>query len=78
MASAYADDTVFIAKSHNIYHLERSCNNDLDMIERWCMDNKMVINTKKSHFLLCNALKFVVNKVQKKKGRGHEIDYFLF
>ena len=53
--NAYADDTTYVARSHNIYFLERSCNNDLEMVNNWCRLNKMVINTSKSHYLLCNA-----------------------
>ena len=51
----HADDTTYVARSHNIYFLERSCNNDLEMVNNWCRLNKMVINTSKSHYLLCNA-----------------------
>ena len=54
---AYADDTTFLAKDLNIYSLERQCNNDLACIKSWCLLNRMTINMKKSHFLLCNSSK---------------------
>ena len=51
---AYADDTAFISHSSDKTVLEMSCNKDLEKICNWCDTNKMVINTSKSHFLLCD------------------------
>ena len=48
---AYADDTVFICGHSNPHSLENLCNNDLLKISDWCLENKMTINVKKSHFL---------------------------
>ena len=45
----------YVARIHNIYLLESSYNNDLKMKNNWCRLNKMVINTSKSHYVLCNA-----------------------
>ena len=50
--NASADDTTFVAKSHNIF---QHCNIDLSEINQCYKSNKMVINTTKSHHLLCNA-----------------------
>ena len=38
-----------------ITYLQRSCNLDIHEICNWYVSNKMAINTKKSHYLLCNA-----------------------
>ena len=48
---AYADDTVFICGHSHPHSLENLCNNDLLKISDWCLENKMTINVKKSHFL---------------------------
>ena len=55
LSYAYADDTVFVSHSHSIATLETLCNRDMEMISHWCKFNRMVINTNKSHFLLCNS-----------------------
>ena len=48
---AYADDTVFVA-SHSVPStLVQICNRDLVSINKWCKNNHMTINYKKSHFL---------------------------
>ena len=46
-ASAYADDTVFLTKAEGIQTLEQLCNTDLQLINRWFCDNRMVLNMKK-------------------------------
>lgn len=52
---AYADDTVFLNHHKNFSALEYNCNKDLDIINKWCIENRMVINMTKSHFLLYNS-----------------------
>ena len=49
---AYADDTVFINHSPVLTDLQLCCESDLETIRKWCEDNRMVINMKKSHYLL--------------------------
>ena len=43
--NAYADDTTYVARSHNVYLLERSCNNDLEMINNRCVDYTKWLST---------------------------------
>ena len=51
-ASAYAEDTVLMTKAEDIQTLEQLCNTDLQLINRWCCDNRMVLNMNKSHFMM--------------------------
>ena len=49
---AYADDTVFMSKSEDIRSLNQICDIDLILINRWCNNNRMILNTKKSHYMI--------------------------
>ena len=51
---AYADDTTFYTSSKDPLTLQTYLNHDINLIENWCLANHMVINTKKSHYLLVN------------------------
>ena len=51
-AFAYADDTVFVTKSDNFDTLNDLCDTDLHLIESWCRNNRMLLNIKKSHYML--------------------------
>ena len=52
---AYADDTVFLNHHKSANALEYNCNKDMGMINIWCVQNRMIINMEKSHFLLFNS-----------------------
>ena len=49
---AYADDTVFILESEDLRTLFHICNIDLYLIGKWCKANRMVLNTKKSNYMI--------------------------
>ena len=51
-SSAYADDTMFITKAEDIQTLEQLRNTDLWLMNRWCCDNRMVLNMNKSYFMM--------------------------
>ena len=51
-AYAYADDTVFILGRKSISELITDNSHDLDLIQTWCEKNGMILNMKKSHYLL--------------------------
>ena len=51
-SSAYADDTAFMTKAGDIQTLEQLCNTDLWLMNRWCCDNRMVLNRNKSDFMM--------------------------
>ena len=57
---AYADDTTFYLSDENTKTLQIKAQHDLDIIESWCRNNKMLINTKKSHYLLCSTTQSTV------------------
>ena len=40
----YADNTVFMTTAEDIQTLEQLCNTDLQLINRWFCDNRMVMN----------------------------------
>ena len=41
---AYANDTVFVTCDIDVKALESNCNNDLQLIDNWCISDKMPIN----------------------------------
>ena len=49
---AYADDTVFMLESEDLKTLSHICNIDLYLIGKWCEANRMVLNTKKSNYMI--------------------------
>ena len=51
---AYADGTTFYILDSNLTILKQNANRDLNLIQDWCSANRMVINIKKSHFLVIN------------------------
>ena len=48
----YADDTVLMTKAEDIQTLEQICNTDLQLIDRWCCDSRMVLNMNKSYLMM--------------------------
>ena len=52
---AYADDTVFYGSDSSTGILCRKAQNDINVINQWCIDNGMFINTNKSHFMITNT-----------------------
>ena len=51
-ADMYADDTTFHVSGHDITELNRKLNDEALNISKWCNENKMVINTKKTKSML--------------------------
>jgi hypothetical protein len=49
---AYADDTLFFMADKDLQTTQARAQADLDKISHWCHTNKMIINAKKSHYLL--------------------------
>ena len=49
---ACADDTIFYDCSSSINDLTHHAQHDIDKVNSWCVKNKLIINTEKSHFLL--------------------------
>ena len=51
---AYADDTTFYRSNKNPLLLQCQINNDFFLIQKWCTQSKMSVNTSKSHYLIVN------------------------
>lgn len=51
-ALLYADDLVIWATSSNIQALESCLNDSLKVIERWCLENEMKVNPRKTEYQL--------------------------
>lgn len=51
---AYADDTSFYTSDLSTSCLQLKAQHDLRIIQTWCHENGMIINMKKSHFLICS------------------------
>ena len=52
---AYADDTLFFMTEADPLTLQTNAQKDLNLINDWCKANNMVINIKKSHYLLTTS-----------------------
>ena len=52
---AYADDTVFYGSDSSTGILCRKAQNDINVINQWCIDNGMFINANKFHFIITNT-----------------------
>ena len=75
---AYADDTTFYLSNNSLSQLQQNINNDLKSIHHWCTQNRMLINLKKSHYLLVNTtkhqtLKISINNEQLKQQTSSKI-----
>ena len=46
----YADDTNIDAVTDEIYKVENVLNNEIAIVVKWCTDNKLITNAKKTQF----------------------------
>ena len=54
----YADDTSLYKSSNNLLHLEHDLNLDLSIVNTWCIQNRLVINEKKTKtMIICSFQK---------------------
>ena len=54
---AYADDTSFSLANNDPSLLQTQLDHDMAVIQTWCSENRMIINTKKSHYIVVNKPK---------------------
>ena len=51
----FADDTNIDAVTDEIYKVENVLNNEIAIVVKWCTDNKLITNAKKTNSLvICN------------------------
>ncbi len=51
----YADDTTFIFSHKNLAELEKIVNENMIILTEWLLENKLVVNYKKSHFMIIGS-----------------------
>ena len=59
----YADDTVIFHTGTDIVDVVNKLQSDLDRYSKWCLGNKLTVNTKKSNFVVYGT-KAKVSKYQ--------------
>ena len=50
--SLYADDTFLCFDSNDLSHLEEIVNDELDIVYKWLVSNRLTLNVKKSKFII--------------------------
>ena len=55
-AQAYADESTYSLSHHNPTHIQDLVSQDLELVERMCIANKITIHTTKSHYVVINPM----------------------
>ena len=48
----FADDTTLYCSDHKIENCIKNLNEDLDAVNKWCLGNNMLMNTKKTKIMI--------------------------
>ena len=58
----FADDTTLLCSSSNVNNLIDTVNHDLDVLSKWFSTNKLLLNVKKTQFMLFSLNNAVLNR----------------